>query len=153
MKKAALTMIIPALLAVGACTADIGTNDYYASSANEVNRAAKGTIVSVRQVTVKSNNNNAGTLFGAAAGGVAGSAIGGGKTVPILGAIGGALVGGIAGDAAQAELSKQAAYEYVVQLDSGSLVTIVQGANELLVPGQKCLVLYGKQARVVPYNM
>ncbi len=79
-------------------------------------------------------------------------AIGGGDTVPILGAIGGALIGGIAGDAAQAELSKQAGYEYVVQLDNGGLVTIVQGANELLVPGQKCLVLYGRQARIVPYN-
>ncbi len=152
MKKFVLTMIIPAMLAIVACTADIGTNDYYASSAGEVNRAAKGTVISVRQVTVKSNNNNAGTLFGAAAGGVAGSAIGGGDTVPILGAIGGALIGGIAGDAAQAELSKQAGYEYVVQLDNGGLVTIVQGANELLVPGQKCLVLYGRQARIVPYN-
>lgn len=152
MKKSALLLIIPALLAINACTADIGTNDYYASSAGEVNRAAKGVILSVRQVTVKSNDNNAGTLIGAAAGGVAGSTIGGGDTAHILGAIGGAVVGGIAGDAAQGQLSKQAAYEYVIQLDNGGLATVVQGANELLTPGQRCIVLYGRQARVIPYN-
>lgn len=93
-----------------------------------------------------------GTLIGGAAGGVAGSMIGGSDAAHILGAIGGAVVGGMAGDAAQGALSRQGGYEYVVQLDTGGLITVTQGTDVLLTPGQKCLVLYGKQARVVPYN-
>lgn len=152
MKKTAILLAMPLILTLGACTADLNTDNYYASSTGTVNTAKPCTVVSIRPVTVRSNDNNAGTLIGAAAGGVAGSAIGGGHTVPILGAIGGAVVGGIAGDAAQAELSKQTAFEYIVKLDNGSMVTVVQGNNTIIQPGQRCMVLYGKQARVIPYN-
>lgn len=150
MKKYLFILALSAVL--NACTADIGANDYYASSANTVTATKACTVVSLRPVTVKSNDNNAGTLFGAAAGGVAGSTIGGGDTAHILGAIGGALVGGIAGDAAQAGLSKQTGYEYIVRLDNGSMVTVVQGNDVYIQPGQRCLVIYGRQARVIPYN-
>lgn len=149
MKKIAIMLVLPLALMMNACTSRIGANEYATSSAGEVNRAVKGTVVSVRQVQLKSDN-NAGTLIGGAAGGVAGSMIGGNDAVHILGAIGGAVVGGMAGDAAQGALSNQAAYEYVIQLDSGSLVTVIQGTDVLLTPGQKCIVLYGKQARVIP---
>lgn len=134
----------------GACTSRIGADQYDTSAVGEVNRAVKGTVVSVRQISIASNN-GAGTLIGGAAGGVAGSMIGGSDTAHILGAIGGAVVGGIAGNAAQEGLSSQSGYEYVIQLDNGSMVTVSQGNDVLLNPGQKCMVLYGKRARVVPY--
>ena len=151
MKKYVMLLALPLMLATGACTSNIGANQYSVGGTGEVNRALKGTVVSVRQVSVQSEN-GAGTLIGAAAGGVAGSTIGGGDTAHILGAIGGAVLGGMAGDAAQGALSKQGGYEYVIQLDNGSLVTVTQGTDVLLTPGQKCIVLYGKQARVIPYN-
>lgn len=151
MKKLALALVLPLALIINACTSNIGSNHYATSSTGEVNRAAKGTVVSVRQVSVQSEN-GAGTLIGAAAGGVAGSTIGGGNTAHILGALGGAVLGGMAGDAAQGALSKQGGYEYVIQLDSGGMVTVTQGNDVLLTPGQKCMVLYGRQARVIPYN-
>lgn len=150
MKKAALLMILPMLLTAGACTSRIGADQYDTSAVGEVNRAVKGTVVSVRQISIASNN-GAGTLIGGGAGGVAGSMIGGSDTAHILGAIGGAVVGGIAGNAAQEGLSSQSGYEYVIQLDNGSMVTVSQGNDVLLNPGQKCMVLYGKRARVVPY--
>ncbi len=152
MKKSVSSLALAALFTLGACTADISPDDYYASSAGTVNTAKPCTVVSIRPVTVRSNDNNAGTLFGAAAGGVAGSTIGGGDTAHVLGAIGGALVGGIAGDAAQAELSKQTGFEYIVKLDNGTMVTVVQGNETIIQPGQRCFVLYGRQARVIPYN-
>ena len=135
MKKFAILLVLPLALLVNACTSRIGANEYATAGTGQVNRAVKGTIVSVRQVQVQSDN-GAGTLIGGAAGGVAGSMIG----------------GGMAGDAAQGALSRQGGYEYVVQLDTGGLITVTQGTDVLLTPGQKCLVLYGKQARVVPYN-
>ncbi len=152
MKKYLSVLTLPLMITLNACTADIGANDYYASGANTVTSTRACTVVSLRPVTVKSNDNNAGTLLGAAAGGVAGSAIGGDSTAHILGAIGGAVVGGIAGDAAQGQLSKQTGFEYVVRLDNGSMVTVVQGNDVYIQPGQRCLVIYGRQARVIPYN-
>ena len=134
MKKFAILLVLPLALLVNACTSRIGANEYATAGTGQVNRAVKGTIVSVRQVQVQSDN-GAGTLIGGAAGGVAGS-----------------MIGGMAGDAAQGALSRQGGYEYVVQLDTGGLITVTQGTDVLLTPGQKCLVLYGKQARVVPYN-
>ena len=152
MKKYVSLMALPLMISLNACTADIGANDYYASSANRVSATQACTVVSLRPVTVKSNDNNAGTLLGAAAGGVAGSAIGGDNTAHILGAIGGAVIGGIAGDATQAQLSKQTGYEYVVRMDNGTMATVVQGNDVYIQPGQRCLVIYGKQARIIPYN-
>lgn len=151
MKRFAIMLVLPLALMLNACTSRIGANEYATASTGQVNRALKGTIVSVRQVQVQ-NDNNAGMLLGGAAGGVAGSMIGGNDAVHVLGAIGGAVLGGMAGDAAQGALSNQGGYEYVVQLDNGNLVTITQGNDVLLTPGQKCIVLYGKQARVIPAN-
>lgn len=149
MKKSIALLALPIALMLNACTSNIGANQYATSSVGEVNRAMKGVVISVRPVVVQSDN-NAGTLIGGALGGVAGSTIGGGDTAHILGAIGGAVVGGIAGDAAQNQLSKQQGYEYVIQLDNGNVVTVTQGDDVILSPGQKCIVLYGKQARVIP---
>ena len=90
-------------------------------------------------------------MFGAGLGGVAGYSIGGGKTAHTLGAIAGAGLGGLAGDAAQDSLSKQAAYEYVVKLDNGQMMTLSQGTDVLLAQGQRCLLLSGNPARIVAY--
>lgn len=151
MKKLALMLILPIGLILNACTSNIGADQYATSSVGQVNRALRGTVVSVRRIAV-SNDGPAGTLIGGAAGGVAGSMIGGSDTANILGAIGGAVLGGIAGNAAEEGLSKQTGYEYVVELDNGNMVTVSQGDDVLLNPGQRCLVLYGDRARVVPYN-
>ena len=150
MKSYALALLIPALLCSAACTSNIGANDYSVQNVNSVQSAQVGTIISVRKVIVQNDNGN-GALLGTVAGGVAGSMIGGSDAAHILGAIGGAVVGGIAGNAAQEGLSSQEGYEYVVQLDNGNMVTVSQGNDVLLSPGQKCMVLYGNRARVVPY--
>lgn len=151
MRKTALALLLPLALLTAGCADNIGAGHYNTSAAGQVNRAQIGTVLSVRQVQVSDSDGQVGKLAGAAAGGVAGSMIGGGDTAHILGAIGGAVIGGIAGDAAQNQLSKQTGYEYTIQLDQGGIVTIVQGSDVILRPGQKCMVLYGKQSRVVPY--
>lgn len=151
MKKTALSLMLPLLALTSACTSNIGANDYAVQNVNTVQSAQIGTIISVRQVIVQ-NEGNGGALLGTVAGGVAGSQIGRGSTAGILGALGGAIVGGVAGDLAQDQLSKQAGYEYVIQLQNGSIVTVTQGNDVLMTVGEKCLVIYGPQARVVPYN-
>lgn len=143
---AAAALIMP----IAACTSDISSSHYSASSVGNAAQTMGGTVVSVRQVNVSSEDNNAGTLIGGALGGVGGSTIGGGNTAHVLGAIGGAVLGGIAGNAAQRGLSSQQAYEYVVKLDNGNMVTVVQGTDILLNPGQRCFVSLGHPARITP---
>ena len=84
-------------------------------------------------------------------GGVGGYAIGSGKTAHNLGAVGGALLGGYAGDKAQDVLSSQAGYEYVVRLDNGQVMTLTEGTDVLLSPGQRCMILLGDPARLIAY--
>lgn len=149
-----IVAVLPLLL-LGACAADIGANQYDSSAVGSVTQALKGTVISVRAITVRDSDKSTGTAIGALAGGLGGSQIGKGSTATILGATGGALLGGAVGNMAQGKLSSQQGYEYVVQLDNGTVVTVSQGNDVLLATGQRCMVLYGSggsRARVIPYN-
>jgi len=148
MKKIFTTLA--AITVLSACQADINTNQYGTSSVGKAAAASPCSVISVRQVNVKSDN-NAGMLLGAVAGGVGGYAIGSGKTAHNLGAIGGAALGGYAGDKAQGALSSQTGYEYVVRLDNGQVMTLTQGTDVLLSPGQRCMILLGDPARLIAY--
>lgn len=138
------------VLLLTGCQADINSNQYSTSSVGKVSSAAPCSVLSVRQVSVKSNN-QLGTVIGSLAGGVAGYSIGSGSTAHNLGAIGGAVLGGMAGNATQGALSSQGGYEYVVKLDNGQVMTITQGTDVLLTPGQKCMLLYGNPSRLIGY--
>ncbi len=43
-------------------------------------------------------------------------------------------------------------YEYVIRLNSGSIISVVQAENIKLKTKQHILVIYGKNTRVVPDN-
>ncbi len=132
------------------CQADINSNQYTTESVGKVSKAAPCSVLSVRQVSVKSDN-QVGTLVGGLAGGVAGYSIGSGSTAHNLGAIGGAVLGGLAGKATQGALSSQGGYEYIVKLDDGQVMTLTQGTDVLLTPGQKCMILFGNPSRLIGY--
>ena len=147
--KKILAAMLPAIM-LAACQSDIDSYQYGTSSVGQANAAAQCRVISVRPVKVKSDN-ELGTLIGGAAGGVAGYGIGGDSTAHWLGSIGGAVLGGIAGNAAQGALSSQNAYEYIVELNNGQIMTITQGTDTLLSPGQRCMLLYGNPARLIAY--
>ena len=140
--------LFAALIMLAACQADIGSNQYSSSSVGQISSAAQCTVVSVRQVKVKTNN-NVGTAIGGLAGGVAGYSIGSGSTAHNLGAIGGAVLGGLAGNAAQGALSSQGGFEYVIKLEDGRVMSLTQGTDTLLSPGQKCMLLFSNPARLI----
>lgn len=142
---------LSALLIVG-CEPNISPDVDQANHANQVSNTVTGTIVSMRQVKVTGDaNNKVGALAGAVAGGAGGSAIGGGDRMHIIGAVGGAVLGGLIGNAAQAKLSNQTGYEYIVKLKSGNLMTVTQGSSSAgLYVGQKVYVIMGPHARIIP---
>ena len=140
MNKYALLLALPLTAAgIAGCASDIDSN-YQAQGC---------TVVSVRPIKV-STQNGAGTAIGGIAGGIAGSQIGGGNTAHLLGAVGGAILGGFAGNAAQEGLTSQQGYEYIVRLDNGNTVSTTQGADVLLNPGQRCQIIFGNPARIIP---
>jgi len=153
MKKLAILAIMPVLMLVGACASDIGANQHSSASVGSASRTVMGTVVSVRQVQVRDDDNTVGTLAGGAAGGIAGAQIGRGSRATALGAVGGALAGAAVGNMAQRTLTNQAGFEYVVRLDNGEMVTVVQGADVLMAVGQRVMVVFGTgntRSRVIP---
>ena len=56
MKKAVFFLFFPLALVLCSCTSRIGANEYSVSGTGQVNRALRGTIISVRQVNVESEN-------------------------------------------------------------------------------------------------
>ena len=150
MNKYALLLALPLTAAgIAGCASDIDSNYYSTGSVDQVSQAQGCTVVSVRPIKV-STQNGAGTAIGGIAGGIAGSQIGGGNTAHLLGAVGGAILGGFAGNAAQEGLTSQQGYEYIVRLDNGNTVSTTQGADVLLNPGQRCQIIFGNPARIIP---
>ena len=150
MNKFSLLLALPVVVAgLSGCASDINSNYYSTGSVGQLSQAQGCTVVSVRPIKV-STQNVAGTAIGSIAGGIAGSQIGGGSTAHLLGAVGGAILGGFAGDAAQQGLTSQQGYEYIVRLDNGNTVSTTQGTDVLLNPGQRCQIIFGNKARVIP---
>ncbi|SBV94350.1 putative Outer membrane lipoprotein [uncultured Alphaproteobacteria bacterium] len=139
-----------AALAVAGCTSAPSASSYSRNQALQAQNVEKGRIVSMRDVQVEGTKSGVGSGAGAVAGGVAGSFIGGGWRSNVLGAVGGAVLGGIGGSAAEEAITSTTGTEFVVQLDNGRTIAVVQANDANLAPGDRVIVLQGGQTRVVP---
>lgn len=137
-----------AVLGLSACAGPRNTNTTYSPA--DIGRSAQvsyGVIVSMRPVTIQGQS-GVGTLGGAAAGGVAGSFIGGDPRVNILGAIGGAIIGGIAGTAMDRSVNSGEAMEFIIREDDGQTVSVVQTNEERFQPGERVVLTRGARTRI-----
>lgn len=105
---------------------------------------AQGTVETGRIISmtpVQINGDSAiGTLAGAGMGGAAGSMIGGNTAINIIGGVAGAVVGGMIGSATEKAITKDTAYEFIIQKPNGQMISVVQ-TNELnLRPGDQVLI-------------
>ncbi|MCC6720083.1 MAG: glycine zipper 2TM domain-containing protein [Acetobacteraceae bacterium] len=107
-----------------------------------------GVIVSMRPVTIQGGRSGVGTLGGAAAGGVAGSFIGGDPRSNVLGAIGGAIIGGLAGSAVEGSASTGQAMEFIIREDSGQTISVVQTNEEGFQPNERVVLTRGARTRI-----
>jgi outer membrane lipoprotein SlyB len=136
--------------ALSGCATSTAGDTYSRGEVGQVNQVQMGTVVGVRQVKIEGTKSGVGTTAGVIAGGAAGSQIGGGTTENIIGGVAGAVVGGLIGAAAEEGLTRDTGYEYVVRLDDGRTVTIVQAGDVAIAPGTRVQVIFGERARVVP---
>lgn len=146
------------LLALGtmfftSCAREISSDVYSASQVGEVSTTYAGFIKNVREVTVANGeqleDNGLGIAGGGVAGGVIGNAVGRGNFLPT--AVG-AVAGAVAGSFAEKKLKQQTAFEYIVELQNGNLLTVVQGKNQVFSIGQPVYVLVsqGGRSRITP---
>ncbi|WP_321488111.1 glycine zipper 2TM domain-containing protein [uncultured Hyphomonas sp.] len=122
-------------LSLAGCASTQGVNTVSPGALGQSSRVYQGTVMSVREVTVKPKQSMIGTAAGAVLGGLAGSELGGGDKAQTAGAIGGAVLGGMAGNAAGKAVGTGKAFAYVVRFSSGETQEIIQGADVYIAPG------------------
>ncbi|RKX30321.1 MAG: hypothetical protein DRP71_15175 [Verrucomicrobia bacterium] len=134
---------------VGCTSRDGGT--YSPQSLGRVGRADKGVVVNVRLVNVDGTTQT-GTILGGITGSALGYEIGQGNSdaIRILSTAGGAMVGGLVGGSTEKLITRTMAYEYIVEMDSGHLETIVQRDDDSIAHGQRVILLKGPDAKIIP---
>lgn len=132
MKK--IIFLILFTLGLSACADNNANTTYSNYDLGGQGSVELGRIVQMTPIET-SGSTGVGTLAGAGVGAAAGSMLGGNTAVNIIGGIGGAVLGGIAGSAAESAITSTKAFEFIIQKQNGSYVSVVQ-TNELgLRPG------------------
>jgi outer membrane lipoprotein SlyB len=136
-------------LVLSACQSP-GQNTYGAREVGKVALVQFGVIISQREVDVTAKNTGAGALGGALAGGGAVAASGGSRGAGAAAVVGGALVGALLEQA----LANRKATEFIITLEKGQTITLVQDNKEGDAPlnnGDRVMVqVMGKTQRVLP---
>ncbi|MEO1492218.1 MAG: glycine zipper 2TM domain-containing protein [Pseudomonadota bacterium] len=142
-------------MTIAGCARQISPDVHTGRTAGDTIATYGGVIETARFVEIQEGDTlerkKTGQLLGGLAGGVAGARFGDGVGRAL--AIGaGAIVGAFVGAFAEREIKRQPAIEYIVRTERGDLVTIVQGTQPQLSPGQRVYVQEGRygRGRVVP---
>jgi outer membrane lipoprotein SlyB len=144
-----LGLIILTALIAGCASSNSG-DVYTREQTRQVQTVKMGVVESVRTVKIEGTKSAVGTVAGAAVGGVAGSSVGHGKG-SVVGAVVGAVAGGLAGSAIEEGVTRKDGIEITVKLDSGTMLAIVQEADEKFYPGDRVRLLEGGGATRVSH--
>lgn len=140
MNTVKLVGIAVMLAMLGACASSNSGSVYSRDEARKVQTVKMGVVESVRTVKLEGTKSPVGTAGGAVVGGVAGSTLGGGKGQAIATVLG-AIIGGLAGSAAEEGLTRKDGLEITVKLDSGTMIAVVQEADDQFQPGERVRIL------------
>lgn len=142
--------LLCALFLLSSCAKNISSSEYAEDEVGAVKQTYRGVILNARRVKVNGSDslegNKLGLIGGGVAGAVGGSMIGKGHG-STLAALAGAAAGALGGAMAEKKLKEQEGVEYTVELRSGRIMTIVQGPEPRLQPGQAVLVMVGSKGR------
>ncbi|MEM1159610.1 MAG: hypothetical protein AAGJ28_01640 [Pseudomonadota bacterium] len=150
-----ISAAVATTLSMGACARQISPDVHSGPSVGETLNTYAGTVEAVRIVEIQESDtlegNKTGQLLGGLAGGAAGARFGDGVG-RALAIAAGAIIGSFAGALAEQEVKRQPAQEVIVRTDRGDLLTMVQGIDPRLVPGQRVFVQQGSygRGRIIP---
>lgn len=142
MNQIKFSLLLTLSIVVAGCASSKGGDVYTREEARQVQTVQMGVVEGSRHVKIEGTKSMIGMGAGAVTGGVAGSTVGHGKDAQI-GAVIGAVVGGIAGSAMEEGVTREDAMEITIKLDTGRMISVVQGGKEEFKPGDRVRVLQG----------
>ena len=154
MKK--FLVIIP-IIFMYACSSTSPTN-VKTSDAQKVTAVEYGIIKSASPIKIKGESNWIGATAGGMIGGLLGTQVCGEEEIigtkcqdiaVVYGTIGGAAIGTVA----QGILGNHDGFQYIVNIDNDEKDSaFVQGDKTPISKGQRVVIIYGKDIRVLPYE-
>jgi outer membrane lipoprotein SlyB len=145
------------ILFLYACSNTSPTN-VKTSDVQKVTAVEYGIIKSASPIKIKGESNWIGATAGAMIGGLLGTAVCGEEEIVgtkcqdiavVFGTIGGAAIGSVT----QAKLGDHDGFQYIIDIDNNENDSaIVQGDKNSLKDGQKVVIIYGNDIRVLPYE-
>ena len=151
-----LTIYIILSLFFLACSSTSSTN-VKKSDAQKINKVDYGRIIASLPVKIKGESNWIGATAGAMIGGLLGAQICGDKEIigtkcQDIGVVFGTIGGAAAGTVTQAILGNHDGFQYIIDMDnSDKNSAFVQGDSEAMQVGQKVVIIYGQDVRILPY--
>ena len=122
---------------------------FSSSQAQTAQTVQIGTVLSVNHVQIQGESNSLVTAAGVAVGGLAGSRVSSRSVPSAIGATAGATAGGLGAQAVQQRT--RPGFELTVELDNGSVISVVQAADVPMVAGMRVRVVSGSgSVRVLP---
>ena len=151
MKQTKFFLLLGIAVAIGGCAGSKSGDTYTRDEARRVQHVQIGTVEGSRPVKIEGTKSGIGTGAGAIAGGIAGSSAGQGKGSSV-GAVLGAVAGGVVGAAAEEGFTREDGVEVTIRLESGRLISVVQGGKEQFQPGDRVRIMDGAgETRVTHY--
>ncbi|WP_243409919.1 glycine zipper 2TM domain-containing protein [Pokkaliibacter plantistimulans] len=140
-----VSALVASTLIMSGCASTLTGDTYSRNEARQVQNVQYGTITNMRFVKIEGNQSGLGAVPGAVVGGIAGSAIGGGRgqsLATVIGAVGGA----IAGSAIEKQATTAQGINMTIRMDNGQSIAIVQEVdpNTPLNVGDRVQVLTGQ---------
>ena len=145
------------ILLIYACSNTSPTN-VKTSDAQKVTSIKYGFIKSSSPVKIKGESNWVGATAGGMIGGLLGTAVCGEEEIigtkcqdiaVVFGTIGGAAIGSVT----QAKLGDHDGFQYIIDIDNTENDSaIVQGDNQAIQNGQRIVIIYGNDIRLMPYE-
>ena len=145
------------VLVIYACSNTSPTN-VKTSDTQKVTSIEYGIIKSSAPVKIKGESNWIGATAGGMIGGLLGTAVCGEEEIigtkcqdiaVVFGTIGGAAIGSVT----QAKLGDHDGFQYIIDIDNNKKDSaIVQGDKKAIQNGQRVVIIYGNDIRVMPYE-
>ena len=152
-----LTISIILSLLLVSCFSTNPTN-VKTSDVQKISKVDYGRVITSLPVKIKGESNWVGTTAGAMIGGLLGTQICGEKEIigtkcqdigVVFGTIGGAALGTVT----QAMLGNHDGFQYIIDIDNSNKDSaFVQGDIEAIPDGQKVVILYGEDVRILPFE-
>ena len=137
-----LTISLILSLLLMSCSSTNPTN-VKISDAQKINKIDYGIILTSLPVKIKGESNWVGATAGAMIG----------TKCQDIGVVFGAIGGAAAGTVTQSILGNHDGFQYIVDIDNSvKNSAFVQGDSVAIADGQKVIVIYGDDIRILPYN-